>query len=126
MPIRLVFRCDYCGAQPDRDTQRTLEGQLLDRRFGAYLDAQPGNWLIFNGGGPLGGRRYACLAHRTNLTADLQAHYGAMCRLVRDEGPYPALWPNGFSSLDERELADLLAGGDYAGATPRPAHPPAE
>ena len=62
MPVRLVFRCDYCGAQPDADTQRTLEGQLPDRRFGAYLDAQPGNWLIFNAGGPQGGRRYACTA----------------------------------------------------------------
>ena len=121
MPIRLVFRCDYCDVRPDTDTQRTLEGQLLDRRFGEYLDAQPGNWLIFNAGGPLGGRRYACTVHRTNLTADLQAHYGAMCRLVRDEGPYPALWPNGFSSLDERELADLLASGDSAGAAPRAA-----
>ena len=78
----------------------------------AYLDAQPGNWLIFNAGGPLGGRRYACTAHRTKLTADLQAHYGAMCPLVHDEGPYPALWPHGFTSLDERELADLLAGGE--------------
>ena len=54
MPTRLVFRCDHCDGQPDPDTQRTLEGQLLDRRFGRYLDAQPGNWLIFNGGGPLG------------------------------------------------------------------------
>jgi len=113
MPARLVFRCDYCDAQPDRDTRRTLEGQLLDRQFGAYLDAQPGNWLIFGGGGPLGGRRYACAAHRTTLTADLHAHYGA---LARDPGPYPALWPNGFSSLDERELADLLAGADRASA----------
>ena len=119
MPIRLVFRCDYCDAQPDRDTQRTLEGQLLDRRFGAYLDAQPGDWLIFTGGGPLGGRRYACTAHRTSLTADLRAHYGGMSRLVCDAGPYPALWPNGFSSLDERELADLLAGADCAGAKDR-------
>ena len=51
MPTRLVFRCDYCDAQPDRDTQRTLEAQLPDRRFGRYLDAQPGNWLIFNGVG---------------------------------------------------------------------------
>ena len=118
MPVRLVFRCDHCGAQPDADTRRTLEGQLLDRQFGAYLDAQPGNWLIFTAGGPLGGRRYACTAHRTNLTADLQAHYGAMCPLVHDAGPYPALWPNGFSSLDERELADLLAGADCAAAAP--------
>jgi hypothetical protein len=36
----------------------------------------------------------------------MHAHYGA---LARDPGPYPELWPNGFSSLDERELADLLA-----------------
>ena len=69
----------------------------------------------------MGGRRYACSAHRTNLTADVQAQYGAICRLVRDEGAYPALWPNGFSSLDERELADLLAGADRAAAAPRAA-----
>jgi len=117
LPIRLVFRCDHCDVRPDRDTQRTLEAQLPDRRFGRYLDAQPGNWLIFNGGGPLGARRYACSAHRANLTADLRAHYGTICRLVCDEGPYPELWPNGFSSLDERELADLLGGAAAAGLT---------
>ena len=38
----------------------------------SYLDAQPGNWLIFTAGGPLGARRYACTAHRTSLTADLR------------------------------------------------------
>ena len=108
VPIRLVFRCDYCGAQPDPDTHRALEGRLLDRRFGAYLDAQPGQLADLQRRRAPGRRRYACVAHRTDLTADLQAHYGAMCRLVHDEGPYPALWPNGFSRrLDKRELAEL-------------------
>ena len=57
--LRLVFRCDYCDAQPDRDTQRTLEGQLC--------------WTA-------GSAR------------------------TRHSGP------TGLSSLDEREIADLLAG----------------
>ena len=46
-----------------------------------------------------------------------------MCPLVHDAGPYPALWPNGFSSLDERELR-LVAGADCAAAAQTPGEIP--
>lgn len=110
MAVRMLFRCEHCDALPDPDTQRTLHGQLRDRRFGEYLDAQPGGWLIWTAGGVLGPRRYACPQHRSDLTDYLRKHYDAIHRGVWRSEPYPALWPNGFSALDERELAELLAG----------------
>lgn len=125
MAVRVLFRCQYCDALPDPDTQRALESQLLDRRFGEYRDAQPGGWLIWMAGGPLGSKRYACPHHRGDLTEDLRRHYGAIHRGVWSTGPYPALWPNGVSALDDRELAELLAGDPRAvsragGETRRP------
>ena len=118
MPIRLVFRCDYCDARPDPDTQRTLEGQLLDRQLRRVSGCAAGDWLIFNAGGPLGGRRYACIAHRTHLTADLDAHYGAMCPLVRDAGPYPSLGPTG-SAVSTSVSSPNCCGADCAAAEGR-------
>ena len=64
MPTRAVFRCQFCDAVPDHGTQRSLQGQVTERMFGEYLDAFPGRWLVWNGGGPLGPRRYACRKHR--------------------------------------------------------------
>jgi len=123
MTVRVLFACEHCGARPDADTQRTLQGQLRDRRCGAYLDAQPGGWLIWTAGGALGRRRYACPEHRDDLTTELRKHYGALHPGVLDREPYPALWPAGFSALDEQELAQLLA-GDVDVAVARAANPP--
>lgn len=111
MAVRLLFRCDHCQARPDRDTQRTLEGQLHDRRCGAYLHAQPGGWLIWTAGGALGRKRYACPEHRDALIEHVRVHYAAIDRAVWQAEPYPELWPDGFSALDDAELARLLAGG---------------
>ncbi len=81
---------------------------MLDRRFGEYLDAQPGGWLIFTAGGPLGSKRYACPEHRDDLTAYVRRHYGAVCHAgVHATEPYEAVWPDGVSGLDERELTKL-------------------
>ena len=110
MAVRVLFGCEYCDARPDADTQRTLQGQLRDRSCGAYYDAQPGGWLIWTAGGALGRRRYACHAHRVELTDDLQRHYRALHPGVVAGGPYAQLWPDGFSALDEHELARLLTG----------------
>lgn len=120
MGIRLLFGCEHCHARPDRDTQRTLEGQVHDRRYGAYLDAQPGGWLIWTAGGALGRKRYACPLHRDALIEHLRAHYAAIDRAVWRAEPYPALWPDGFSALDDAELAQLLDGG-CADRAPAPA-----
>ena len=51
MPVRVVFRCDVCGAQPDPETRRSLERQILDLCHGEYVDAPPGNWLTWHGRG---------------------------------------------------------------------------
>lgn len=110
MPTKVIFRCETCRAQPDPVTQRTLEGQLRDRTFGQYRDAQPAGWLIWTGGGALGSKRYACPAHRDELTADLRRHYGAIRCGVSAQEPYEAIWPDGFNGFDERELAALLRG----------------
>lgn len=108
MAVRVRFCCAYCDALPDADTQRTLQGHLRDRRLGEYLDAQPGGWLIWTAGGALGCKRYACPRHRADLIDHVRAHYGATCSGASQPEPYPALWPDGFSALDECELAELL------------------
>lgn len=111
MSIHVVFRCEHCDALPDPATQRALEGQLRERRLGEYLDAQPGRWLIWTAGGRLGSKRYACPEHRGELIDSLRRQYGAMRTGAWRDEPYPALWPDGFSALDEHELAALLGGG---------------
>jgi hypothetical protein len=112
MAVRVVFRCDHCGAQPDSATQRSLEGQLRDRTFGEYRDAMPGGWLVWTAGGPLGSKRYACPEHRAELTEDLRRHFGASRCGVGHEGPYEAIWPAGVRGFDERDLAELLGGDE--------------
>jgi len=95
MTTRVLFRCECCGACPDVATQRTLEGQLLDRSIAEYLDARPGGWLIWTGGGAFGAKRYACAQHRPDLTDRLRRQYGAT----------PPIGPErGMASLAERAL----------------------
>ncbi len=89
MPTRVVFRCEFCPAVPDTETQKTLEHQLRELAFGQYVDIQPGRWLAWHGGGPLGPRRYACAAHRGELTAYLREHYGTIAPNPWKRPPYP-------------------------------------
>jgi len=119
MAVRVVFRCETCNITPDALTQRALEGQLRDRVFGEYRDAQPAGWLVWTAGGVLGSKRYACPAHRDELTALLRRHYGTVRCGVFDEEPYAAIWPDGLNGFDERELAAMLRGA--AGAPARAA-----
>jgi hypothetical protein len=95
MSVRLRFACEYCNALPDPDTQRSLRGQLHDRGSAAYLDAMPGRWLVWRGGGPLGPRRYACAEHRGELTAHLRQHYAAIHSCVWQMPPYAQVAPAG-------------------------------
>jgi hypothetical protein len=94
MPTRAVFRCQFCDAVPDHGTQRSLAGQVTERMFGEYLDAFPGRWLVWNGGGPLGPRRYACREHRGELVAYLRYHYATVAAQVWKMPPYPQRWPD--------------------------------
>jgi hypothetical protein len=90
MPTRLIFRCEFCAAVPDPATQVSLERQLRELAFGTYLEVRPGRWLAWHGGGPLGPRRYACRAHRGELTAYLREHYGTIAPHPWKRPPYPA------------------------------------
>ena len=102
MPTKVVFRCGFCDAFPDPLTQLTLERQIRELAFGEYLEAPPGSWLVWLGGGPLGPRRYACAVHRGELTAYLREHYGTIApnpasRRSRDTDR--AIANGGFSSI---------------------------
>ena len=89
MPVRLIFRCQFCDATPDAATQRTLERQVREANFGEYLDAPPGRWLHWQGRGVLGPIRYACAAHRGDLVAYLREHYGTVAPHPWKRPPYP-------------------------------------
>ena len=54
VPVRVIFRCQFCAAVPDAETQRSLERQLRELVCGEYLDALPGRWLVWHGRGPFG------------------------------------------------------------------------
>jgi hypothetical protein len=82
MSVRLIFRCQFCDAQPDPLTQISLEKSLPELMWGQYEDAMPEKWLFWHGHGPYGPPRYACPDHRGDLVAYLREHYGAI-------GPHP-------------------------------------
>lgn len=88
MPVRLVFRCEFCDAVPDPQTQLSLEAQVREMLFGEYLDMLPGRWLVWHGRGPLGPTRYACADHRGELTAYLREHYGSVAPNPWKRPPY--------------------------------------
>ena len=89
MPVRVIFRCQFCPAAPDPETQRSLERQLRELVCGEYLDALPGRWLVWHGRGPFGPTRYACAEHRGDLTAYLREHYGTLGWQPWKMPPYP-------------------------------------
>jgi hypothetical protein len=93
MPARLIFKCEICGTRAEGATLGALEAQLQELLFGTYLDAQPGNWLVWHGGGLYGRTRYACGDHRGELKATLREHYGTI-------GPHPwAMGPHPVTTL---------------------------
>jgi len=55
----LADACEFCGSRPDHETHHALERQMLDLRFGEYVDAEPGHWLTWSGRGIYGRARYA-------------------------------------------------------------------
>ena len=93
MPVKPLFRCQFCDERPDGETQRELECQLPDAYYGRYVDANPGRWLVWHGHGLLGPTRYACGHHRGELTAYLRHHYGALGSQAWKMGPYPRPLP---------------------------------
>jgi hypothetical protein len=78
VPVRLVYRCQLCGEQPDEPTYRSLTAQLQELRFGEYVDAGPDGWLVWHGRGIYGPTRYACPEHRVALRSFVRKHYGTL------------------------------------------------
>lgn len=95
MATRMRFACEFCATRPDEETQRSLLGTLRHTDAPPLVDALPGRWLVWRGGGPLGARRYACAEHRGELTAYLRLHYAAVSGCVWQRPPYPQAWPDG-------------------------------
>lgn len=89
MSVRLVFRCQFCNAQPDPLTQISLETTVREIVWGQYLDAMPERWLVWHGRGLYGPARYACPRHRGELTAFLRQHYGTVGWHPWKRPPYP-------------------------------------
>lgn len=89
MTTRLIFRCQFCDCAPDPLTQLSLERSVVDITFGTYVDAMPGQWLIWHGHGPYGPTRYACAAHRGDLVGYLREHYGTIGPHPWKRPPYP-------------------------------------
>ncbi|MGH2919848.1 MAG: hypothetical protein ACRDLS_14795 [Solirubrobacteraceae bacterium] len=90
MPIRFIFRCQFCAEQPDPMTQLSLEAAMRENTWGAYQDALPGRWLVFHARGLYGSPRYACASHRRDLVAYLRQHYGSVGFHVWKRPPYPS------------------------------------
>lgn len=89
MPVAVVFRCEFCGRRPGRETQVNLEHQLLDLRHGEYLDVEPERWLVWHGRGIYGATRYSCEQHRGDLKARLREQYGTLGWHPWAMGPHP-------------------------------------
>jgi hypothetical protein len=92
VPVRLIFRCRTCGSEPDQLTQISIRRQLLHFRFGQYVDAGPGGWLIWHGRGPYGPTLYACGDHRAQLRAYVIKHYYGPH--ARSKETHPSLSPD--------------------------------
>jgi hypothetical protein len=108
MPVACIFRCEFCDARPDVETQAALERQMLDLRHGEYVDADPGRWLTWFGRGMYGRTRYACGEHRGELKAMLREHYGTLGWHPWAMGPHP--WAGRRGTDRARKLARQLKG----------------
>ena len=105
MSVKLIFRCQFCAAQPDPLTQISLESTVREISWGQYLDAMPGKWLVWQGRGLYGPARYACERHRGDLTAYLRHHYGTVGWHPWKRPPYPTSARN-----NDMEKAEKLGG----------------
>jgi hypothetical protein len=106
VPVKAVFMCEFCGARPDEETYSSLRRQMLDLRFGEYVDAEPGRWLTWHGRGIYGRTRYACLDHRGDLKAMLREQYGTIGHHPWAMGPHP--WAGRRGTDRARRLARSL------------------
>ncbi len=115
MPVTVVFKCEFCDARPDDETQRALEAQLQELLFGTYLDAGPQRWLVWHGGGLYGRTRYACGNHRGELKATLREHYGTIGPHPWAMGPHPVRSTGG-GAAESASASARLGGSTRASA----------
>ena len=106
MPVTPVFRCEFCGVRPDSETDDWLRRQMLDLRFGEYVDAEPERWLSWHGRGIYGPTRYACGRHRGELKAAVREQYGLLGWHPWAKGPHP--WAGRRGTDRARRLARSL------------------
>jgi anti-sigma regulatory factor (Ser/Thr protein kinase) len=104
MPVRYIFRYQFCVAQPDPLTQLALQTTVREATFGAYQNALPGRWLVWHGKRLYGPTRYACEEHRGDLVAYLRTHYGSIGFHPWKRPPYPSSLASG-----DTERAWLIA-----------------
>jgi len=81
---------------------------------GEYVDAEPGHWLVWRGGGIYGRDLYACAEHRGDLTAHLRRHYGTLGWHPWKRPPYRR-YPHREDPERERRIRRLAVGPRWAG-----------
>jgi hypothetical protein len=76
--VGLVFRSQFRGVAPDPELEHSLTGQPQALGFREYVDAGPGDWLVWPGRGPYGPTRYACTEHRVGRRDFVRRRYGVI------------------------------------------------
>lgn len=112
MATRFRFACQFCAARPGEQTERSLTRLLRAPTATPFADALPERWLVWRGGGALGPRRYACAAHRSELTAYLRRHYAGVHSCVWQRPPYPEISPETAIGAARRASRPFLAVAD--------------
>ena len=102
MAYRLIFKCEICGLAPDQLTQGSIERQLLNARFGEYVDCYPEKWLVWHGNGIYGQTLYACGKHRGELKSFVRDHYGYIGWHPWSMRTYPSLPPDDWEMARRR------------------------
>ena len=99
----------------DRTSRRREASKRSSREIlsAQYLDAEPGHWIVWSGGGIFGRTRYACAEHRGDLVAHLRKHYGNIGWQPWAKGPYKRFVKTGdpARARKQRRMAEARGGG---------------
>ena len=89
MSVAVVFKCEFCGDSPGRETQANLERQLLDLRHGEYVDVEPERWLVWHGRRDLRADALRVREPPGRAQGGLREHYGTIGWHPWAKGPHP-------------------------------------